>query len=82
MTLSAWIPFLEPLPVQGGLWWLLIIPRVLGICDTYKAVYCANMSRYWWQTLRMCAHVLLAMALLWAGLQVFVRLVIPALPVG
>lgn len=75
----AWVPFLEPIPLHGGVWWLLIVPLVYGICVTYKAVRCESMSGFCKQSAGMAMHVLLVMAGLWLALQLLVRFVVPLL---
>ncbi len=40
----AFTPFLEPLPVWGG-WYLLILPLCVGVAVVYKSIKCSTMRR-------------------------------------
>ncbi len=79
-SLVAWIPFVSPMPPPGPWWWLLIVPLVVAVSMSWKAVRLRSLDRYWSQVAIMSVQVLLGMAGLTAALLVLVRVVIPLLP--
>lgn len=75
----AYRPFLEPLPLHGAAWWLLIIPLALGVSVVYKAVRAQTLERYWRGVAAMTAQIVVVMVLLAVGVHVLVEFVIPML---
>jgi len=80
MILLAWIPLVEPLP--GGIhgWWAWVVPMVIGVSVTWKAIRLHSLDRYWPEVFRMSGQLLVGMAALAAGLMLLVRVVLPLLP--
>lgn len=75
-------PFLDPLPIDGAAWWLLLIPLALGISIAYKAIRVWSMKKYWPNVLMLTAQIVAAMVLLVAGVHVVVEWIVPALWAG
>lgn len=75
----AYRPFLEPLPIRGAAWWLLIIPLALGVSVVYKAVRARTLERYWIGVAAMTTQIIVVMVLLAVGVHVLVEFVIPML---
>jgi len=73
----AYTPILDPLPLHGWLWWLLLPPLALGVSMIYKAVRAQDMDRYWRETLLMTFHIVGAMVLLAFGIHVVVEWLLP-----
>lgn len=74
-----WRPFLSPLPLGGGSWWLTLVPLALLIAVVYKAVRVPDMRRYAVNVLVMALQIVVTMALLALGFQIFVLWIVPAL---
>jgi hypothetical protein len=79
LHLLAWRPILDPLPLEGGAWWLLLPPLALGVSMIYKAVRTPDMNRYWRETALMTAQIVGAMLLLAFALHAIVQWIVPAL---
>jgi hypothetical protein len=80
MSLLAWIPLIEPMPGVIHWWWAWIVPMVLGVSMTWKAIRLKSLERYWPEVARMSGQVLAGMVALTAGLILLVRVVLPLLP--
>jgi hypothetical protein len=80
MSLLAWIPLAEPIPGVIHWWWAWIVPMVLGVSMTWKAIRLKSLERYWPEVARMSGQVLAGMVALTAGLILLVRVVLPLLP--
>jgi hypothetical protein len=80
MSLLAWIPLIEPMPGVIHWWWAWIVPMVLGVSMTWKAIRLKSLDRYWPEVARMSGQVLAGMVALTAGLILLVRVVLPLLP--
>ena len=78
-TLPPWRPFIDPIPLPGGVWWLTLIPLALLISITYKAVRVGSMRKYGANVLLMTAQIIVAMFLLAVGAHLFVIWIVPAL---
>ncbi|MBM4007676.1 MAG: hypothetical protein FJ292_09000 [Planctomycetes bacterium] len=80
MILLAWIPLVDPLP--GGIhwWWAWVVPMVIGVSVTWKAIRLHSLDRYWPEVFRMSGQLLVGMAALAAALMLLVRVVLPLLP--
>ncbi|MEC9372483.1 MAG: hypothetical protein VYC34_01510 [Planctomycetota bacterium] len=78
MTL-AWRPFLTPLNLQDGTWWLLLAPLAFGVSMVYKAVRVPNMDRYWREVLLMTGQIIGAMILMGIAIHVIVLWLVPLL---
>jgi hypothetical protein len=81
MSLLAWIPLIEPLPGAAQWWWPWIVPMVVGVSITWKAIRLRKLDRFWPEVARMSGQVLLGMTALAAGLMLLVRVVLPMLPI-
>ncbi|MDA1007614.1 MAG: hypothetical protein O2800_01230 [Planctomycetota bacterium] len=77
----GWIPFLQPLDILGGGWWILIVPLVFGIAMVHRSVRCMSLSRYWGEVVSMTATSLAVMALLAIGIWAVLEFALPAIPV-
>lgn len=77
--LPAWRPFLDPIPLPGGTWWLTLIPLAILISMAYKAVRVRNMDRYFANVLVMSAQIVAAMFFFAVGIHVLVIWIVPAL---
>ena len=82
MCALAYIPFLQPMPTVAHWWWLCLIPVCAAISVTWKAVRLETLEHFWRESITMTVHSVLAMAALAAALMVFLRLVIPLLPMS
>jgi hypothetical protein len=80
-TLLAWTPFIGPIPHPGPLWWLLMIPLVVGVAVIWKAVRLPSLERYWVAVAVMALQVFAGVAALGLGLLLLVRWLVPLLPV-
>lgn len=78
-SLPPWRPFIDPIPLPGGTWWLTLIPMALLISVAYKAVRVGSMRRYAANVLLMTVQIIVAMFLLAVGAHVFVLWIVPAL---
>lgn len=75
----AWRPFLDPLPLEGGAWWLLLLPLAFGVSFVYKAVRVPDMKVYWRGVAVMTSQIIGVMLLLAVAIHVFVEYIVPAL---
>jgi len=75
----AYTPFLDPMPMTGGMWWLTLIPLALGIAVVYKAIKIEDLRRYPMQVVMMMAQIVVVMIALAVGFQVVVGWVAPIL---
>ena len=83
LTLAAWTPILEPMPLTGGQWWLTLLPLALGIAVAYKGVRSQSLPESWPRYFRgvgiMTLQILLLIVALAAGLHIVVTWAAPAL---
>lgn len=79
MTLLAYRPFLDPLPMPPGGWWLTLIPMAVLIAIAYKAVRKPSLKRYWRSVISMSLQIVLFITLAGAGVHVVVEWIVPAL---
>lgn len=77
--LPAYRPFLDPITLPGGTWWLTLLPLAFLIAVAYKAVRVKSMSRYIPNVLLMTAQIVVAMILLALGAHVLIIWIVPAL---
>ena len=75
----GWIPFLQPAGSFGNLWWLLMIPLILGISIAYRATHDASIDHFWPRVFMFATKSTLAMGSLALVLYLFVYWVIPIL---
>ena len=75
----GWRPFLDPIPLPGGTWWLTLIPLALLISVVYKAVRVPDMRRYLAHVLVMTVQIVVAMVVLAVGIHAVVIWIVPAL---
>lgn len=80
--LAGYIPFVNPIPDFHKWWYVALVPLSFGISMIYKAVRLNVLSDYWRQVMSMTLQIVLAMIGLGVALIVFVRLIIPLLPVN
>ncbi|RMH26163.1 MAG: hypothetical protein D6693_07585 [Planctomycetota bacterium] len=76
---AGWRPFLDPVTLPGGSWWLTLIPLALLISVVYKAVRVPNVRRLPAHVLVMTAQIVVAMVVLAAGIHAVVLWIVPAL---
>ena len=79
VSLLAYRPFLDPLPLPAGWWWLTIIPMAVLISIAYKAVRKPSMNGFWKSAFSMSAQIVVLIALAGAGVHVVVEWIVPAL---
>lgn len=77
--LLAYTPFLDPMPMPGGMWWLTLAPLALGIAVVYKAIKLDDLRRYPKQVVMMTTQIVVVMIALAVGIQVVVGWIAPAL---
>ena len=77
--LLAYTPFLDPMPMPGGMWWLTLAPLALGIAVVYKAIKLDDLRRYPKQVVMMTTQIVVVMIALAVGIQVVVGWVVPML---
>ena len=75
----AYTPFLDPMPMTGGMWWLTLIPLALGIAVVYKAIKIDDLNRYPKQVVMMTTQIVVVMIALAIGFQVVVGWIAPML---
>ena len=75
----GWIPFLQPAGSLGNLWWLLMIPLILGISIAYRATHDASIDQFWQRVFVFVTKSTLAMGSLALVMYLFVYWVIPNL---
>ncbi|MFM7807555.1 MAG: hypothetical protein ACKPEA_06440 [Planctomycetota bacterium] len=80
MSLLAWMPFMQPMPGAIHWWWALIVPMVLSVSVTWKAIRLQRLDSYWTEVSWMTAKVLAGMTALALALIVLVQWVVPLLP--
>lgn len=80
-TILAYIPFLHPISVFHDWWFLLLIPLAFGISVIYKAMRMPNLNGFWRQVAVMTTQIVIAMIAGAIVLTLFVRLIIPLIPV-
>ncbi len=78
-ALLAYRPFLDPLPLPPGGWWLTIIPMAFFIAVAYKAVRRNSLNGYWKSTTMMAAQIVFFIALAGLGVHAVVEWIAPAL---
>jgi high-affinity Fe2+/Pb2+ permease len=78
-TMIGWIPFLQPAGSLGNLWWLLMIPLILGISIAYRATHDASIDQFWQRVFVFVTKSTLAMGSLALVMYLFVYWVIPNL---
>lgn len=78
-SLIAWRPFLDPITLPDGAWWLTLVPLSLLISIVYKAVRVRTMDRYVINVIVMTVQIIVSMVLLSVGAHLFVLWIIPAL---
>ncbi|MDY7109436.1 MAG: hypothetical protein SYC29_12440 [Planctomycetota bacterium] len=80
-AILAYIPLLDPIPVFHDWWFLLLIPLALGISVIYKAMRVPDLREFWRQVAVMTTLIVLAMIAGAILLTIFVRVLIPLIPV-
>jgi hypothetical protein len=80
MSTLAWTPFVQPVTAAVHWWWVLLLPMVVGISITWKAIRLRTLDGYWRQVWFMSGQLLAGMVALAAGLMLLVRVVVPLLP--
>ncbi len=75
----GWIPFLQPAGSLGHLWWLLMIPLILGISIAYRATHDASIEQFWQRVFLFVMKSTLAMGSLALVMYLFVYWIIPNL---
>lgn len=78
-ALLAYRPFLEPLPLPPGAWWLTIIPMALFISIAYKAVRRNSLNGFWKSTTIMAVQIVFFIALAGFAVHAVVEWAVPAL---
>lgn len=76
ISLLAYRPFLDPLPIDAY-WYLLLIPMSLGIALAYKSVRVREMKDYPRQVLVLMIQIVVSMAALGVGTYLVIQHVIP-----
>jgi hypothetical protein len=79
-SLTAWTPFLEPLPSAGRHWWLFIVPLALFLSMAWKAVRLPRMDHYWRDVFAMMFMIIAGVIGVAIGLYILVIVVMPHLP--
>jgi len=79
LRLLAYTPFLDPMPMPGGMWWLTLAPLALGIAVVYKAIKLDDMRRYNKQVAMMTTQIIVVMVALAIGIQLVVGWLTPLL---
>ena len=79
ISLLGWIPFLQPAGALGNLWWLLMIPLILGISIAYRATHDASIEQFWQRVFLFVMKSTLAMGSLALVMYLFVYWIIPIL---
>jgi hypothetical protein len=81
IPLLAYIPFLDPLAVFHDWWFVLLIPLAFGISVIYKAMRVPDLGDFWRQVAVMTTLIVLAMIAGGILLAIFIRVIIPLVPV-
>ena len=79
ISFLGWIPFLQPAGALGNLWWLLMLPLILGISIAYRATHDASIDQFWQRVFMFVSKSTLAMGSLALVMYLFVYWVIPIL---
>lgn len=61
----GWSPLIDPMPIAGvhpGMWYLTLIPLVLAVSVSYKAVRAWSLKTYWRQVFKLAGAILAATA--------------------
>lgn len=80
MHLLAWMPFAQPMPGVLQWWWAWVVPIVVLVSVTWKAIRLTSLERYWREVGWMSGQILLGMLALAVGLIALVQWVVPLLP--
>ncbi len=78
--LHAWVPFLEPLPSAGRVWWLFLLPLSFFLAMAWKAVRLPRMDHYWRDVFSMTGQIIAGVAAIAVALYVLVIVIMPHLP--
>ena len=78
-AMLAYTPFLEPLPLPQGAWWLTIVPMAFFIAVAYKAVRRNSLNGYWKSTTVMAVQIVFFIALAGFAVHAVVEWAVPAL---
>ena len=78
-AILAYTPFLEPLPLPAGAWWLTIIPMAFFIAVAYKAVRRNSLNGFWKSAAMMAAQIVFFIALAGFAVHAVVEWAVPAL---
>ena len=75
MTIVAFTPFLDPLPIWSPdwLWAVLLIPLCAAVAVVYKTIKCGTISRIGREALVLFVTILLGMGLAAVALAGLVR---------
>lgn len=76
MTLLAYRPFLDPLPLDD-VWFLLVVPLSLGVALVYRAVRAADQPAFYRSVMVMTLQTVAAMIGLGIGFFTLVEFVLP-----
>ncbi len=79
MYLLAYRPFIDPLPMPAGAWWLTLVPMAVFIAIAYKAVKRKSLTGFWKSAGMMAAQIVLFISLAGFGVHALVEWVVPAL---
>ncbi len=77
---ASWIPFLDPLPIAGAIWWLLAVPLALGLSMVHKAWRMPTLDGYVLAVLVMSVQIVGAMVAMALALAILVQVIVPLLP--
>jgi hypothetical protein len=75
----AYRPFLDPIPMADGVWWLTIVPMAVLISVAYKAVRKPTMEGFWRSALSMATQIVVFVSLAGLGVHALVEWIVPAL---
>ena len=78
MTMLAYRPFLDPLPLDAY-WYLLLIPIAIAISLAYKAVRVRDMKDYPRQVLVLSIQIVVSMVALGVGAYLVIQHVLPVI---
>ena len=79
MEMLAYRPFIDPLPMPGGVWWLTLIPMAVLIAVAYKAVRKPTLKGYWKSVGAMATQIVVFITLAGLGVHAVVEWIVPAL---
>lgn len=57
LAMVGWRPFITAAPIWG-LWWLLLIPMLIGVALAYKATKSPSLARLPWEVVKLTATML------------------------